>query len=243
MRTVYLFDVDGTLTPSRGTIQEDFRLWMVDFCEKHPCSLVTGSDQSKTIEQIGEYLYNKFDYQFQCNGNNIYSGKDKEVWRSDWTLPDKCREWLQRALNMSSFRLRTGKHIEERSGMVNFSIVGRNANFKERQEYIKHDEEEDERHRLAERFNVIFGSNGIQAQVGGETGLDITPVGSDKSKVVNWLRHNDVLPPDRFVFFGDACHKGGNDYPLAREIQEKNIGTVYNIDNWKETWNILKEIS
>ena len=35
--------------------------------------------------------------------------------------------------------MRSGKHIEERPGLVNFSVVGRNATFGERKLYIEYD--------------------------------------------------------------------------------------------------------
>lgn len=31
----YVFDVDGTLTPSRSRIDEEFRLWFIDFISKN----------------------------------------------------------------------------------------------------------------------------------------------------------------------------------------------------------------
>ena len=50
----FIFDVDGTLTPSRGTIDAGFKEFFMDFCNKNNVYLVTGSDRPKTIEQIGE---------------------------------------------------------------------------------------------------------------------------------------------------------------------------------------------
>ena len=51
----YLFDVDGTLTPSRGVIDDDFKKWLINFALKHNVVLVTGSDRPKTIEQLGTH--------------------------------------------------------------------------------------------------------------------------------------------------------------------------------------------
>ena len=50
----FIFDVDGTLTPSRGLMDSQFQQWFNDFCRAYPVYLVTGSDKPKTIEQIGE---------------------------------------------------------------------------------------------------------------------------------------------------------------------------------------------
>ena len=48
----YIFDVDGTLTPSRGMIDPKFKIWFKKFIELYPVSLVTGSDREKSIEQL-----------------------------------------------------------------------------------------------------------------------------------------------------------------------------------------------
>lgn len=242
MKNVFLFDCDGTLTPSRGKINEDFRSWMVDFCENNSCVLVTGSDQDKTIEQIGEYLYNKFLFQFQCNANQIWAGTDTKIHESEWQLPEDARLWLERALYASEFCARTGRHFEDRPGMLNFSVVGRNATQGERNLYIKYDQQYKERETIASHFNTIYNARGIQAQIGGETGLDITPIGNDKRKAVSWLDQLSQTPIESIYFFGDACQEGGNDYPVAKEIMENNRGFVYNVKDYKETWNILKEI-
>jgi len=36
-------------------------------------------------------------------------------------------------------------------------------------------------------------------------------------------------------------HPEGNDYPLKKEIIDKDLGHCYNVKNFKETWKILKE--
>ena len=53
MNNKYIFDVDGTLTPSRQQIDHDFERYMLDFSDKEDVYLVTGSNREKTIEQIG----------------------------------------------------------------------------------------------------------------------------------------------------------------------------------------------
>ena len=49
----YIFDVDGTLTPSRQVIDSAFEAFMIKFCCKHDVYLVTGSDRQKTVDQLG----------------------------------------------------------------------------------------------------------------------------------------------------------------------------------------------
>ena len=46
MNKKYIFDVDGTLTPSRQQIDSDFEKYMLDFSDKEEVYLVTGSNLS-----------------------------------------------------------------------------------------------------------------------------------------------------------------------------------------------------
>ena len=55
----YIFDVDGTLTPSRQVIESDFLSYLLAFASNCQMYIVTGSDKDKTIEQLGEELCNK----------------------------------------------------------------------------------------------------------------------------------------------------------------------------------------
>ena len=48
----YIFDVDGTLTPSRQKIDPEFSTFMVNFACEHDVYLVTGSDRDKTLVQV-----------------------------------------------------------------------------------------------------------------------------------------------------------------------------------------------
>ena len=49
----FIFDVDGTLTPSRKKIEHEFWAPFLIFCRHHDVYLVTGSDRQKTLEQLG----------------------------------------------------------------------------------------------------------------------------------------------------------------------------------------------
>ena len=82
----YIFDVDGTLTPSRGRMDKEFSLWFGKFCIENDVYLVTGSDRPKTIEQIGEYLYSKCKRVYQCSGNDVWEG----VLGSFLMICDRC---------------------------------------------------------------------------------------------------------------------------------------------------------
>src|SRR6056300_473461 len=131
MSNKFIFDVDGTLTPSRRRINKEFAVWFSKFCQRNDVYLVTGSDRPKTIEQVGEFIYHTCKRVYNCSGCDVWE-QGKNVYTTDWTIPDDARKWLKIKLDESHFVLRTGLHIEERPGMVNYSIVGRNATLSER---------------------------------------------------------------------------------------------------------------
>ena len=136
MKTKFIFDVDGTLTPSRGIMDYNFKAFFNTFCLMNDVYLVTGSDKPKTVEQISEGTYNLCKRVYQCSGSDVWQG-DENILKSEWILPIEARHWLEQVLDNSDFNIRTGNHIEHRTGMINFSIVGRNANAEQRAAYVR----------------------------------------------------------------------------------------------------------
>ena len=242
MSTAYLFDVDGTLTPSRRSMNPEFRIWFCEFMSENAVYLVTGSDYEKTVEQLGVTITENVKAVYNCSGNDVWVG-GKNIHTNTWQLPEEMHNFLAERLTTSEFPVRTGNHFEHRPGMVNFSVVGRNANQQERNAYIHYDLENNERNQIVDDFNMLFGTE-VVATAGGETGLDIYPVGKDKAQVLSDLSYYDSI-----VFFGDRCDPQGNDYTLARAVsalsEGKNSlaygrGKFYNVEGWEDTWKILQ---
>ena len=234
--TKFIFDVDGTLTPSRGQIDLGFKAWFNSFCMKNDVYLVTGSDKEKTVEQIGEDTYNLCKSAYQCSGNEVWVG-EVQISSNKWILPENAHEWLSVKLTESDFNIRTGLHFEHRSGMINFSIVGRNADKDQRAAYVTYEGTISERYNIATEFNVLFPS--LQATVGGDTGIDIAPRGFDKSQILKDFEETDAIH-----FYGDAMFEGGNDKPLADALMSfAKLGFSHQVRGWEDTWEKLKEIS
>ena len=227
----FIFDVDGTLTPSRQGIDPQFKTFFKNFIQNNKVWLVTGSDYPKTVEQLGSDITESVVTVYNCSGNDTYF-KGKRVNCKKFEAPKELYDLMNGWLQTSSFPLRTGNHIEERMGTINFSIVGRNATLGERKLYVKHDLENRERESIAYQINLEFPD--ITATVGGETGIDIYRKGGDKSQI---LEDFDA-PYKELFFFGDKCEQGGNDWPLANKLNPKQ---VFNVTNWKDTWEKLKE--
>ena len=227
----FIFDVDGTITPSRKKIEHEFWAPFLIFCRNHDVYLVTGSDREKTVEQVGLDIFYTAKRVYNCSGSDVYE-KNKNVYRDDWKLPLDVEKFLMDELDYSQFPLRNGNHIERRPGGVNFSILGRdNDPMLGREEYIKWDKEKLEREDIADRLKNQFPE--LNVQIGGQTGLDIS--NKDKSQILR-----DFSKDDDIHFFGDMMQEGQNDYPLAMAIVNNMMGTAYSVEDWKETRTLLE---
>jgi len=230
----FIFDVDGTLTDSRQQIDLSFEAFMIKFCCKNDVYLVTGSDREKTVEQVGLDVYYRAKRVYNCSGADVYE-KDVNVYKSNWTISDEVKKFLQDELDYSQFPIRCGNHIEERPGGINFSILGRGegVNLADREEYVKWDRNTGERVLIADRLKNQFPN--LNVQIGGQTGLDISD--NDKSQILR-----DFSLDDDIHFFGDMMQEGQNDYPLAKAVDNQG-GTNYIVSSWQDTYKKLKDLT
>ena len=227
----FIFDIDGTLTNSRQQIDLSFEAYMIKFCCKYDVYLVTGSDRSKTVEQVGLDIYNRSQRVYNCSGSDVYK-RDHNIYRSDWKPSRKLINFLSDELDYSTFQHKTGNHIEHRPGGINFSILGRGEDsMKYRKEYVKWDINTTERILMSDRIKSEFSD--LNIQIGGQTGLDISD--SDKSQILV-----DFNPSDEIHFFGDMMLEGQNDYPLAKTLIDMG-GYPHHVKNWEYTRTRLSE--
>jgi len=228
-----LFDVDGTLTPSRGQIDPEFKRWLMGSC-RHEFRLITGSDPDKTKEQVGEDLW-AYSVSYNCAGNHVFD-RGQEIYKSEWRIPVDLEWWLQSRLIASLWPVRTGCHIEHRVGLCNFSTVGRNATQEQRKQYYEWDSKFQERRNTSMLINSVWKD--IECTVAGETGIDIYKKGTGKDQILESLQQHDSIH-----FFGDRQDPAGNDFGLAQAILTKKSGSCYHVRDWQHTWQLLKELN
>jgi phosphomannomutase len=233
MKYNFIFDVDGTLTPSRQQIDGEFYKFFLNFCRNNIVFLVTGSDREKTLEQLTPEIYNSCHTVFNCSGNDIWQG-NRNIYTNNWVLPEAAHTVLSQCLTESGYAKRTGNHFEHRPGSCNFSIVGRNATLEDRSDYKAYDSNTKERDRIANVINLWFPD--IIASVGGEISIDVFEKGRDKSQIINQFDASSHL-----VFFGDQMGDNGNDYTLSQEVKNRG-GVLFHVKDYKDTWSVLQNM-
>ncbi len=233
-QNVYIFDIDGTLTPPRQKINKQFASFFASFCTQNAVFLATGSDYKKVKEQITKNIISKVDGIFTCMGNELWVN-DEKVYFKELKIPAEVQLWLTGQLYESKYpKEKCGNiHFEHRTGMLNFSIVGRDISKDIRSEYSNWDNISKEREEIVKNFNKLFKHYSLEACIGGEISVDIQKIGSDKGQIFDYLSFYKTK-----VFFGDKCEPNGNDYSLYQKCEFK-----FYVDSWLHTSSILKNIT
>tara|TARA_R110000751_G_scaffold256398_1_gene355877 strand:- start:1219 stop:1947 length:729 start_codon:yes stop_codon:yes gene_type:complete len=232
MDSIYLFDVDGTLTEPRQPMTKDFANLFRYFMKNKLVYLVSGSDLAKLEEQIPKDILDSCDGIFSSSANQ-FNISDELIYVNELEVEEGLSKFLETFLQKSSYEVKTGNHIEHRPGMINFSVVGRNASLSERKTYYKWDARKLERKKFAVMLMVMFP--GMDAKIGGEISVDIYPSGYDKRQSVVYLK--EEYPGKKICFFGDRTDPNGNDYSVVTSLTEGD--NVHSVLSYLETKDII----
>ena len=230
----FLFDVDGTLTEPRQPMDFEFATWFENWIPKHDVYLISGSDLPKIQEQIPSKVLNECKGIFSCMGNELWQqDRNKNlycIYKNELKISKEVETFLKSKITISDFEYKKPPHFEYRTGMLNFSVVGRGASPLLRQYYSEWDEMKRERAKISKEFNKLFNKKyDIEALAGGQISLDIQAIGKDKGQII------DHLDYENYVFFGDKCSKNGNDFSLYKRLEEK-----WHVQDYQQTFSILK---
>lgn len=183
-----LFDVDGTLTPSRKVIEPEFEEFLhTKIKPRATLGVVGGSDFSKIVEQLnGERGLREFDYVFPENGL-VHIEKGVEI--SKQSIQKHLGEAIiKRFINFNlryiadlDIPVKRGTFIDFRSGMINICPIGRQCTYEERLEFNKYDNKNSVRRDMVEALKKEFSDIDLTFSIGGQISIDAFPNGWDKT--------------------------------------------------------------
>mgnify|MGYP003147522286 CR=1 FL=1 len=247
MSTIYLFDVDGTLTPSKAEITPSFKNFFKSWMSKKEVYIISGGSFERIVGQLGSEITDQCAGIFGCMGNIFLqrrelinpSGFDEWeiIYENTFKAPSGFYESLDEEVRNSAYPIKTGRHHEERVGMVNFSVVGRNANTTQRKAYAEYDAQNLERHAIVERLKEKYPK--IDFVIGGAVSIDIFNIGNDKSQVIDRY-FAESLEHNRIVFVGDRIAFPGNDHALSTALRQHPNGEAHEVETWEDTAELLK---
>ena len=246
LEMIYLFDVDGTLTPAKSKIDREFAKQFLAWSKGRTVYIVSGGSFMRILNQVGRPILDQMSGVFACMGNAYYSKRTNradgysewdKVYENKFTIKKKQQffddlDWI---VKDSPFHIKTGRHYEERVGMLNFSIVGRNATMEQRKVYEEYDAKFREREKIVEKLSKKY--KGIDFVIGGAVSIDIFNEGNDKSQVMSHL--GSELNDRCVVFVGDRIPFPGNDHSLAAALHKHPNGHAIEVEDWRDTAKLL----
>lgn len=223
--TLFLFDLDGTLTPPRLKMTKEFEDFFVSWAKNKKCFIVTGSDFKKVTEQLSLEVMNVFEGIY-CSMGNVLWQKGRFVYKNEFKADEKLLKMLENYRASTSYPYQLfDNYIEKRDGMINFSVLGRDCPYEERIKYFEFDKEHCERKKIKNELSETFKEYDIS--IGGMISMDITPKGYGKEQVAEKLRAK--FPAEKIIFFGDKTFEGGNDYTLAQAVLKSGNSSVVQV--------------
>ena len=249
---VFLFDMDGTLTPARQKIQRNVIAALTRLSKHAKIGIVTGSDYDYVMQQMEEAFglggvpCDRIDI-LPCNGTKMYefgNGKRfqmvssadmiEEIGQEDYNrILRYCSGWQWQIMIEQKDLPFTGTFFQYRKSLLNWCPIGRAASSVQRSAWVEADKGERIRERYSSLLRSKLSEHNIKATaaMGGSTSFDIYPVGWDKTYALRHYKDYEVW------FAGDKCDLGGNDYHLYEAL--RSTGRSFKVSDPSETITLI----
>lgn len=218
MKKLFVFDLDGTLAPSKSSLSAEMAELVIELLGVMKVAVISGGSWAQFEGQLlgampnAPGLENLFLLPTCGTQFYRYDAGWIKVYAEDLS-PDE-REIiitsLQRALEESGLQPeRTwGEAIEDRGSQITLSVLGQQAPLDAKAGW---DPDFAKRRRIIAILEPLLTNFAIN--MGGTTSIDVTRPGIDKAYGIKKLAEHLDLSVDEMLFAGDAIFDGGNDYP------------------------------
>ena len=260
MENVILLDMDGTITPPRKPIEPEMIDALFELSKVSKIGIVTGSGLDYVLQQCSDLLkpaYNmKNFFLLPCNGTQKYEWSESDWENGYWTKTfnmdmrefvgedkfNKTMSFLTEQLYITHLTNppipKTGHFISYRGSLINWCPIGRQAIERDRKAFIEYDKENKLRRKKIAKFKESFMCDFLSFSMGGNTSIDIYPVGWDKTQALNHFINLDPW------FIGDRCTvPTGNDKPLYDKIRADKPDQAFEVKSTTDTLKIVKKIT
>ncbi len=253
-KKLIVFDMDGTLTPSKAPMDPAMSRLLVRLLAVKKVAVIGGGKYGLFKKQLlapfkkcpAALLKNMFLFPTTSTTFYRYDGG----WKNVYTLTLSVRE---RAKIIKAFRdvlketkyvlpeKTYGKTIEDRGTQVSFSPLGQDiVAYCGEKEGVRRKEEWKKKYEpMRVKVADILAKRLTEFEVhrGGLTTIDVTRKGIDKAYGIRAIERQLKVPVRDMVFVGDALYSGGND-SAARRTGVDCIA----VRNPEETKEIIKKI-
>jgi HAD superfamily hydrolase (TIGR01484 family) len=218
MKKLIVFDLDGTLAPSKSSLAPQTAGLLRDLLDIIKVAVISGGAWTQFEMQLltdlpKNSLLANLSLLPTCGTKFFqYNGTWEELYSEDLTAAEKrkIRDSLDRAAGEAGYRAKKvwGEVIEDRGSQVTYSALGQQAPLAEKEEW---DPDFAKRKKITAILETLIPEFSIR--IGGATSIDVTKPGIDKAYGIGKLRDTLHLSFKEMIYIGDALFPGGNDYP------------------------------
>jgi phosphomannomutase len=242
MKRLFVFDLDGTLAPSKSSLGPEVAALLHDLLGVMKVAVISGGDWTQFHDQLLVNLpvderLSELSLLPTC-GTQFYQyiGHWSKVYSEDLSDDERAKiiAALQQALDESGERASKtwGEAIEDRGSQITLSVLGQQAPLAEKAAW---DPDFTKRQKITAILEPLIPDFAIN--LGGTTSIDITKPGIDKAYGIRKLRDHLNIRLIDMLFAGDAIFPGGNDYPA----QEAGVDSIL-VRDPSETARVIQTV-
>ena len=243
IKKLFVFDLDGTLAPSKSALGADVAALLHDLLGVMKVAVISGGDWSQFQKQLLANLPGDDDrlsdlYLLPTCGTQFYEyvGHWSKVYSEDLSADERARikKALEDAYEQSGTKVDRiwGEAIEDRGSQITLSVLGQEAPLEEKERW---DPDFAKRKKIIAILQPLLPDFAIH--MGGTTSIDITKPGIDKAYGIAKLRDQLGIALADMLFAGDAIFPGGNDYPA----QEAGVDSIQ-VRDPRETGRVIQTV-
>jgi len=221
MKTLVIFDLDGTLAKSKSPVDAGMAELLGKLLDLVKVAIISGGAWPQFETQVLSHLPQDDRLRrlsmLPTSGTRFlqYDGEWRQLYAEDFSVAERTKiiAALNQALDQSGFRTAKpwGEIIEDRGSQITLSALGQSAPLEAKSAW---DPDFAKRRQIAAILTPLLPECSVG--MGGTTSLDITKPGVDKAYGIAKLKAVLGIPIKDMLFIGDALFPGGNDYPARR---------------------------
>jgi phosphomannomutase len=221
VKRLIVFDLDGTLAPSKGTLDDEMAKLFGRLLGVVKAAIISGGDFPQFQKQVVDHLPAGSNLKnlslLPTSGTKffVYDGTWRQLYAENLSDADKQKieSALERAVAQTGLQPAQtwGERIEDRGTQITYSALGQQAPLDEK---AKWDPDFAKRKQIEAVLDPLLPE--FSVRLGGTTSIDVTRPGIDKGYGIHKLRDVLHIPLSEMLYIGDAIFPGGNDYPACQ---------------------------
>jgi len=222
MKRLIVFDLDGTLAPSKSPLEKDMAEHLDKLLSVAKVAVISGGAWPQFEKQLLSNLPKdeKLDGLFllPTSGTRFMRydhGQWNELYAENFTAEEKTKiiKALNTALDQSGLREKKhwGEIVEDRDSQITMSALGQDAPLDVKKDW---DPDFEKRKKIKAILDPLLPE--FSVGMGGSSSIDVTRPGVDKAYGIGKLKAELGIAIEDMIFLGDALFPGGNDEPARK---------------------------